>query len=128
MRRLRESPQARIAIGVASLLVNAIFFLFVDLGGTITGALHPGAALYIVLWTFPLFVFLKLVRDLRFAVLGGLGLLSITALFLIDLFQDEHSTAGIGAGLVPFMVLLPAAVILLAIERFLARLRHSRGR
>lgn len=113
-------------MGVASALLVSVFFLFVDLDGVVRGRLHPLAILFIAVWWFPFYVFLRHVRGRTVALLGWGGLLGATLWGLIDMFRGNHSTAAIGTLIVPFLVLLPAALVLLAIDGSLSELVPAR--
>ena len=94
------------------------FFLFVDLGGTVTGRLHPASLIAAAAWAGPLWIYGCAVRTRPAAVGGGAVLVGATAAFLVAVFRDTHSTAGIGVVTVP-MLLYPLAVGVLAIDRLL---------
>lgn len=94
------------------------FFMFVDLGGTITGTIHPWSLVAAAIWAGPLWLHAALVRTRAGALIGGLVLLAATTGFLITLFRSTGSTAGIGVFTLP-MVLYPLAAAVLAADRLL---------
>lgn len=121
------SPRARqrgfVVAAVGSAVVLA-FFLFVDLGGTVTGTLHPLSLLAAAFWAGPSWVCALVVRTRTAALLGGLVLTAVTTAFLVALFRDTHSTAGVGVLTIP-VILYALAAAVLAVDR-LASLRGSR--
>ena len=99
-----------------------VFFLFVDLGGTVSGSVHPVLAAIALVWSGPFFLYGVLVRTRLVAVLGGTALLAATAGFLVALFRDQHSTAGLGLLTIPFWLYLGALVVLV-VDRLISSKR-----
>lgn len=115
----RQSPLvesfARVVAATGSALAGA-FFLFVNLGGTVRGTVHPASLVAAAVWAGPCWIYARIVRTRSIALAGGAGLLAATAGFLVSLFRNTHSTAGIGVITIP-MLLYPLAVGMLAIDR-----------
>lgn len=99
------------------------FFLFVDLGGTVTGTVHPFSLVAAAIWAGPFWLYARLVRTRSGALLGGAVVLGATAAFLVPLFRNTHSTAGIGIITIP-MLMYPIAAAVLAVDRLFAA-RHE---
>lgn len=103
------------------------FFTFVDLGGTLSGIIHPASLFAGALWAGPLWLYAGLVRTRPGALIGGGSLLAATTGFLVALFRTTGSTAGIGVFTIP-MVLYPLAVAVLAVDRLLFAQRSGEER
>lgn len=77
----------------------AAFFVAVDLGGEVRGAVHGssplGALLAIVIWTGPFVVHHMKVRTPLITVLGGIALLGATGALLVALFRSRGLDAGV---------------------------------
>jgi hypothetical protein len=106
-----DSQRIRRAFAVAGLLLSAVFFLFVDLGGTVSGNFSPRAPMAIAIWMVPFVVYLLGVRSRHASLLGGLILLGASTWALVALFGDAHSTAGIGVITLPLLLTFLAAVV-----------------
>lgn len=106
---------------VGSVLVLA-FFLFVDLGGTVSGTVHLASLVAATVWAGPFWIHARMVRTRTVALAGGVGLLVATTGCLVALFRDTHSTAGIGVGTFP-VLLYPLATGVLAVDRLLVARR-----
>lgn len=117
----------RPAVAAVGSAVALGFFMFVDLGGTLNGAIHPWSLFAAAIWAGPLWLYAGLVRTRAGALSGGLVLLAATTGFLIALFRSTGSTAGIGVFTLP-MVLYPLAAAVLAADRLLFGQRSGEER
>ena len=104
--------------------VVLVFFLFVDLGGTIEGTAGPAALVVTAIWAGPLWIYARGVRTTAASVAGGAVLLATTVAFLVSVFRDTHSTAAIGLVTVPALT-YPLAVAVLAVDRLLSARREG---
>ena len=105
--------------GAAGCALVTVFFLAVDLGGTVAGAPDPYFGLAALIWSGPFLIYAASVRTRTIAVVGGLTLLTATAAFLIALFRDQGSTAGIGVMTIP-LLLYPGSLLVLAVDTLVA--------
>ncbi len=96
------------------------FFLFVDLGGMVTGLIHPFSLVAAALWAGPFWLYAFLVRTRTGALITGAVLLAATTGFLVALFRTTHSTAGIGIFTIPTL-LYPLGAVVLAIDWLVLR-------
>ena len=109
--QMPSAKHVRLALAGIGVIVVAVFFLFVDLGGTVSGWLHPASAIVIAVWAAPFLLYVGAVRSGAASVLGGLGLDAALLWALISLFRDTHSTAGIGLFVIPMLIASLAALI-----------------
>jgi hypothetical protein len=107
-----------LAVAAAGSVLVLAFFLFVDLGGPVTGTVHAASLVAAVVWAGPFWVYARMVRTPAISLCGGAALLAATTALLVALFRDTHSTAGIGVATIP-MFLYPLAAGVLAIDRLL---------
>lgn len=113
-----------LAFATVGSAVNLAFFMFVDLGGTVSGMIHPLSPVAAAIWAGPFWIYAFLVRTRAGALIGGAGLLAATAGFLVAMFRSTGSTAGIGIFTLP-MLLYPLAAALLAMDRLLSGWRSG---
>lgn len=106
------------AVAAVGSAVALAFFMFVDIGGTLSGIVHPASLFAAAVWAGPLWLYAGLVRTRAGALSGGVVLLAAITWFLVALFRSTGSTAGIGVFTIP-MVLYPLAVAVLAVDRLL---------
>lgn len=125
---MKRSIYLRIAIGLISVLVAASFFLFIDLGGTVSGALNPWSLVFIALWVSPFYLFLRHVQGSKTTLFGGAALLAGEVWGLVEMFRSGHSTSSIASVVVPGLILIPAALVFLAIDGSISNLSPRRGR
>ena len=102
-----------------------VFFLFVDLGGVVRGAIHPGSVVLALAWSLPLLLYASLVRTTVMTVTGGAVLLAATVWFLVAAFRDRRSTAAVGLVILGGLTYLAFGAVV-AIDRLVARSR-TRG-
>lgn len=97
-----------------------MFWLFVNLGGTIHGIASPFALLYIAVWAGPFFLLAKQIRTGLVSVFASAILLVATFGLLVPLFRTSSSTAGIGALFGP-IYLFGGVALVIPIDRTLER-------
>ncbi|MDZ7734572.1 MAG: hypothetical protein U5R31_17145 [Acidimicrobiia bacterium] len=102
----------QIVTGLAAvdLVVTLVFLLAVDLGGTVSGTIHPVSVLFALWWVSPMVLLLVFAREAVTAAMGGAVLLAMSVGYLVAIFQDEHSTAAIGFATVPILMYVVAGV------------------
>lgn len=122
MDRTTLAATVAMVVAAAGSVLALVFFLFVDLGGTVDGAVHPLSLVAAAVWAGPLWIYARLVRTRPAAVVGGAVLLGATAAFLVSLFRDTNSTAAIGVITIPILM-YPLAAGVLAIDRLLTARR-----
>ena len=115
---------ARLAVAAVGTALSTAFFLFVDLGGVVRGALHPGSVLLAVAWSLPLMLYAWLVRTTIMTVTGGAVLLGATVWFLVAVFRDQRSTAAVGLVVLAALTYLAFGAVV-AVDRLVTR---GRGR
>ncbi len=103
------------------------FFLFVDLGGTMQGVIHPLSFVAAAAWAGPLWIYAFSVRTPEGALVGGAALLAATTGFLVSMSRSTSSTSAIGVITIP-MLLYPLAVILATIDRLVGDWRSGEER
>ena len=120
---LRASVIRTCAVLVGVALVIYVFQtrvgVLMDVRGAVGWGLTP-------LWMVPYAIFWLRVRSLLMSFVGGLVLIAATSAYLLSLYEDEHSTAGIGLLVIPgYLSLLSVALGYVDSERgreFLGRL------
>jgi hypothetical protein len=127
--RGREAFARWLGLGVAAVgsTLILVFFLFVDLGGTVTGVIHPVSFAMSAAWAVPFWIYALLVRSWEGALVGGAGLLATTTAFLISMFSNTSSTSGIGIITIPIAFLYPLAGAALAVDWLFCRYREDRS-
>lgn len=122
MDRTTLAATVAMVVAAAGSVLALVFFLFVDLGGTVDGAVHLLSLVAAAVWAGPLWIYARPVRTRPAAVVGGAVLLGATAAFLVSLFRDTNSTAAIGVITIPILM-YPLAAGVLAIDRLLTARR-----
>lgn len=112
------------AFGVAGLLIYLIFVSFVDLGGTVSGSVHPASILLALWWIGPMAVVWFLAKEPATAAIGGVAYLCASVVALVAVFQDEHSTAAIGLLTIPTLFYLASAALIFAEWAMTTRREH----
>ncbi|HEX2275088.1 MAG TPA: hypothetical protein VHG90_14560 [Acidimicrobiales bacterium] len=105
------ADRIRLAFAGVGVAVVSVFFLFVDLGGTVEGSPSPLSAIPIAIWALPLLLYVRAVTSRIASAAGGLALNALVVWALVALFRDTHSTSGIGVLTLPMLLGLVAALI-----------------
>ena len=113
----------RLAMGSIGVCVATAFFLGADFGGTLAGEVRRVNALAAAIWSVPFAVYVVAVRSHLVSVAGGTVLNVVSALALVALFRDTHSTAAFGVATLPFVLTL--GVVFVALLDALCR-EHAR--
>lgn len=112
----RSARSLGLAVAAIGSLLVLGFFLFIDLGGTMAGLIHPVSFLISVAWAVSFWVYALLMRTQEGALIGGAGLLVATTGFLVSMFSSSSSTASIGIVTYPMFFLYPLAGLTVAID------------
>lgn len=108
----RGSLYLRIAIGIAALLLFSIYAF-----STARSLLNPGAWVFVGIWMLPFYVFLRHISRCKLALLGGFLMFAPSIWGLV--VMSRNSEEWMINLLVPFVVLLPIGIVLVAIDRSL---------
>jgi hypothetical protein len=114
-----------LAVAAVGSTLVLVFFLFVDLGGTMTGVIHPVNFAVSAAWAVPFWIYALLVRSWEGALVGGAGLLATTTAFLVSMFSSTSSTSAIGIVTIPIAFLYPLAGVALAVDWLFCRYKED---
>lgn len=114
-----------LAVAAVGSTLVLVFFLFVDLGGTMTGVIHPVTFAVSAAWAVPFWIYALLVRSWQGALVGGAGLPATTTAFLVSMFSStaRHQVSASSRSRSPS--LYPLAGVALAVDWPFCRYRED---